>query len=94
MDGQELKVWVDTSSLGTGVALERHKTVLEEACWLRPENNAQHINLAKLDARLKAINLALQRQGKVLYVKTDCMCVSLDIRHFKWESASEYQGSK
>lgn len=31
MDGRELNVWVDASSLATGVALERHRTVLEDA---------------------------------------------------------------
>ena len=34
VDGQELNVWVNASSLTIGVALERHKTVLEDACWL------------------------------------------------------------
>ena len=28
IDGQELNMWVDASSLATGVALERHETVL------------------------------------------------------------------
>ena len=42
MDSQELNVWVYASSLAIGVALERHETVLEDACWLQPENNTQH----------------------------------------------------
>ena len=75
VDGLELNVWVDASSLAIGVALERHDTVLEDACWLRPENNAQHINLVELDAMLKGINLALQWQGKLLHVKTDSVCI-------------------
>ena len=52
--GQELNVWVDASSLVIGVALERHDAVLEDACWLWPENDAQHINLAELDVVLRA----------------------------------------
>ena len=60
VDGWELNVWIDASSLAIGVALEKHETVLEDACWLRPENDAQHINLAELDTMLKGINLALQ----------------------------------
>ena len=68
-------MWVDTSSLAIGVVLERHETVLEDACWQRPENDTQHINLAELDAVLKCINLALQWQCKVLHVKTDSVCV-------------------
>ena len=75
VDGRELSVWVDVSSLAIGIALERHKIVLEDACWLQLENNTQHINLAKLDAVLKGINLALQWQCKVLHVKTDSVCV-------------------
>ena len=75
VDGRELNVWIDARSLAIGVALERHETVLEEACWLQPENDAKHINLAKLDAVLKGINLALQWQCKVLHVKTDSVCV-------------------
>ena len=75
VDRRELNVWVDDSSLAIGVALERHETVLEDACWLRPENDAQHINLAELDAVLKGINLALQWQCKLLRVKTDSVCV-------------------
>ena len=32
VDGRELNVWVDASSLAIGVAFERHETVLEDAC--------------------------------------------------------------
>ena len=74
-EGQELNVSVDASSLAIGVALERHEAVLEDACWLRPENDAQHINLAELDAVLKGINLALQSQCRVLRIKIDSACV-------------------
>ena len=71
MDSKELNVWVDASSLAIGVALEWCDTVLEDACWLRPEADGQHINLAELDAALKDNNLAHQWQGKVLHIKTD-----------------------
>ena len=74
-EGQELIVWVDASSLVIGVALERHEPVLEDACWLCPENDAQHINLAELDAILKGINLALQWQSRVLCIRTDFACM-------------------
>ena len=74
-------MWVYASSLVIGVALERHKTVLEDTCWLRPENDAQHINLAELDTVLKGINFALQWQCKVLHVTTDCVSAPLGIGH-------------
>ena len=55
------------SSLGTGAVLERFGTVLEDAYWLRPKNDAKHINLAELDATLKGLNLELQWQAKVMH---------------------------
>ena len=75
VDSKEMNIWVNASSVAIGVALEWRERVLEDACWLRPEDNAQHINLAELDVKLKGINLALQWQGKVLHVKTDSVCV-------------------
>ena len=52
-----------------------NRTVIEDACWLCPINNAQHINLAELDAALKGINLALQWEATVLNLVTDSACV-------------------
>ena len=75
IEGQELNAWVDASSLAIRVALEWHKAVLEDACWLCPENDAQDINLAELDTVLKGINLALQWQSRMLCIKTDSVCV-------------------
>ena len=56
MDGKEITVWMDASSVAAGVALEMNGTVIEDACWLHPTNDAQHINLAELDAALKGAN--------------------------------------
>ena len=53
-------VWVDVSSIATGVALETSGTVFEYACWMCPTNDAQHINLAEVNAVLKGVNMALQ----------------------------------
>ena len=75
VDDQELNVWIDARSLTIGVALERHETVLEDTCWLRPENDTQHINLVELDTVLKGVNFILQWKSKVLHVKTDSVCV-------------------
>lgn len=43
MDGSEMKVWVDASSVGTRSEWER----VEDACWLCPTEDAKHINLAE-----------------------------------------------
>ena len=57
IDGQALSVWVDTSSLTTSVSLVYDGSVVEDACWLRPEKDSQHINLTELNAIIKGINL-------------------------------------
>ena len=75
MDGKEITVWVDASCIATGVALETNGTVIENACWLHPTNDAQHINLAELDAALKGVNLAFQWEATVLHLFTDLACV-------------------
>ena len=68
-------MWVDASSLATGVLLERDDVVFEDACRLRLTNDAQHINLAELDAVLKGINLALQWNCKIMLLRTDSVSV-------------------
>ena len=70
MTGKELNTWVDVSSLVTGVVLERHVAILEDACWLCLANSAQHINLVELDATLKGLNLVLQWQCRIVHLYT------------------------
>ena len=53
-------VWVDASSLALRVTLAVDEFIIEDACWLRPENDSRHINLAKFDTTLKGVNLAGQ----------------------------------
>lgn len=40
VDGSEFTVWVDASSFALGVALVADRFIVEDACWLRPENDA------------------------------------------------------
>ena len=75
VNGPELNVWVDASSLATGVSLEHDGAVVEDASWLRKERDTQHINLAELDAVLKGINMALMWEATILYIHTDPACV-------------------
>ena len=72
---QALSVWVDLSSLATGVSLVYDGAVVEDACWLRPENDSQHINLTELDAIIKGINLAILWKTTTLHLFTDSACV-------------------
>ena len=75
VDGPELDVWVDTSSLATGVSLEHDGAIVEDASCLRKERDTQHINLAELDAVLKGINVALMWEATILHIHTDSACV-------------------
>ena len=75
VDGQALSVWVDASSLATGVSLVYEGAEVEDACWLRPAKDSQHINLTELDAIIKGINLAILWKTTTLYLFTDSACV-------------------
>ena len=75
VDGPELDVWVDSSSVATGASLEHDGAVVEDASWLCKERDTQHINLAELDAVLKGINMALMWEATILHIHTDSACV-------------------
>lgn len=62
-------VWVDASSLATGVALEVDRDIDEDACWLHPNGDTQHINLAELNAVLRDVNLS--PNGLSMYTPVD-----------------------
>ena len=70
----KLTIWVDASSQTMGVTLEDKGSIIEDACWLRPENDMLHINLVELDATLKGINLVLQWQAIVPHIIMDSAC--------------------
>lgn len=56
VDGSKMKVWIDASSVATGVLLKVNRSIVEDACWLHPSEDAKHINLAELNAAIKGIN--------------------------------------
>lgn len=78
MDGNEFTLRVDASSLATGVKKEPGRSIVEDACWLRPESDTQHINLAELDSVIKGVNLAIQWEAETVHLKTDSLFV------YKW----------
>ena len=55
-----INIWVDASSIALGVALEIDGDIVEDASWLRKQNDSQHINMSKLDAAIKEINMAVK----------------------------------
>ena len=75
VDGQALSLWIDASFLTTSVSLVYHGAVVEDACWLRPEKDSQHINLTELNAIIKGINLAILWKTTTLHLFTDSACV-------------------
>ena len=70
VDGQVLSVWVDASSLATSMSLVYDGAVVEDACWLQPQKDSQHINLMELDAIIKGINLPILRKTTTLHLFT------------------------
>ena len=76
VNGQEVTVWVDASSLATGMAIEYDGTIIEDVSWLRPVHADKHINLVDvLDAVLRSINLALHWKASVIHLRSDSACV-------------------
>ncbi len=53
VDGQALSVWVDASSLATGVSLVYDGAPVEDACWLRPEKTPNILTMQKSMPLLK-----------------------------------------
>ena len=54
-----------------GFLLEKDGVVLEDACWLQSANNAGYINLAKFNAVVNGVKLALQWQER------SCTCAPI-----------------
>ena len=44
VDGDEAVMWVDSSSLAIGAALEVNGNIIEDICW-QQQNECSHINL-------------------------------------------------
>ena len=73
--GDACVVWVDASSIATGVVIEAADgEVLEDACWLRKDTVA-HINMAELDAAIRGVNLAIAWGMQNIDLRTDSAAV-------------------
>lgn len=69
------EVWCDASSLAVGCCLTVNNQVVEDAAWLRKEDDGAHINVAELEAVVKGLNLALKWGRTELKVITDSASV-------------------
>lgn len=86
---------VDVSSLTTDVLLEIDRHVIKDVWWQWPVGDAQHINLAELDAMLKGINIALQWGIRGLRLFMDTTCVHWWVSDMlTGKSQNVYEGSK
>jgi len=68
-------VLCDASSIAMGVCLEIDDKIVEDAAWLRKEDDGAHINVAELEAVLKGVSLALKWQIKDMVLMTDSATV-------------------
>ena len=75
ISGQVVTVWVDTSSLPSGMVVESNGVAAENVTWPRSVHEDKHINLAEFDAVLRGINLVLHWKAKVIHLQTDSACV-------------------
>lgn len=73
--GDECVVWCDSSSLAMGVVMEIDGERVEDAAWLRKEDDGSHINVAELEAVLKGVNLAVKWGRRKVKIMTDSACV-------------------
>ena len=73
--GSEGKVWCDASSLAVGVCVEIDGCVVEDAAWLRKEEDAAHINAAELEAVVRGLSLAVKWGLCVVTILTDSASV-------------------
>lgn len=72
---QQGRLWCDASSLAIGVVLEIGGQIVEDASWLRREDDGAHINVAELEALLKGLNLAIKWELQEIRMVTDSATV-------------------
>ena len=70
-------VWYNASSIAIDVVLEVGGVRAEGAAWLRKKTDANHINVAGLEALMKDINLALK--WELRNTSEDGLGTSIDI---------------
>ena len=71
-------MWCDASSIATGISIEIGGAVVEDASWLRKEDNVAHINLAELEVANEVIKAAVAWGLKEVEIITNSATV------FRW----------
>ena len=75
IDSKDGTIWYDASSLAMGCCLEIGGSIIEDASWIRKENDSGHINLTELEAVLKGVTMAVKNGIQDLTIMTDSMTV-------------------
>ncbi|XP_067930804.1 uncharacterized protein [Watersipora subatra] len=75
MCDKEAVIWCDASSIAIECALQIDKDIVEDASWLRKDDDVSHINIAELEAVIKGINLMLHWGLRRAEVVTDSASV-------------------
>ena len=69
-------VWCDASSLALGVVLCIDEQVVEDGAWLRKRDDYNHINVAELEAAMRALNMAVKWGFSDIEITTDSSTVA------------------
>ena len=72
---KQCKVWCDASSIAIGASIDIEGQIVEDAAWLRKNDDSMHINVAELEAVLKGLNLAIKWGMKEADLVTDSVTV-------------------
>ena len=70
-----IRVWCDASNLSLGVVLKMDGRTVEDAGWMREENDCAHINVSELDAVVQCVNMAIKWNLKNIALVTDSTTV-------------------
>ncbi|XP_065189499.1 uncharacterized protein LOC135820118 [Sycon ciliatum] len=70
-----VQVWCDASDLAYGVVLEAGGVTVEDRAWLRAKDDKRHINVAELEAAIRALELAVDWNVSEVHLLTDSKTV-------------------
>lgn len=74
IDGRAV-VWTDASNIAIGVAVTVNDETIEDAAWLRKQNDTAHINISELDAAIRGINMITKWKIRDFTLRTDSATV-------------------
>ena len=69
------QVWCDASNLAVGCCLRVNGAVVEDAAWMRKEDDGGHINVAELEAVVKGLSMVVKWNISDVEIVTDSASV-------------------